>query len=34
VVNYTIPLAQSAGNETITTYPKEAIWWQKVIILF
>lgn len=25
VINYTIPLAQSAGNETITTYPKEAI---------
>ncbi len=25
MINYTIPVAQSAGNETITTYPKEAI---------
>lgn len=25
IVNYTVPIAQSAGNETIITYPKEAI---------
>lgn len=24
-INYTIPISQSASNETITTYPKEAI---------
>lgn len=25
IINYTVPIAQSAGNETIITYPKEAI---------
>lgn len=24
-INFTIPIAQSSGNETITTYPKEAV---------